>query len=60
MKNQSLLVYPKQAQEILGVGPTKFYEFIKKDDFPKAKLPNGKRPMYLRRELEEWVNKLGQ
>lgn len=60
MKNQSLLVYPKQAQEILGVGPTKFYEFIKKDDFPKSKLPNGKRPMYLRRELEEWVNKLGQ
>ena len=29
MKNDSMLVHPKQAREILGVGPTKFYELAK-------------------------------
>lgn len=55
MKEKSLLLYPKQAQELLGVGATKFYEFTKLPDFPKARHSKGKRPVYLRLELEEWV-----
>lgn len=58
MKQESLLLYPKQAQEFLGVGTTKFYELIKSPTFPKSKNPLGKRPMYLREELEHWVKNL--
>ncbi|WP_061467985.1 helix-turn-helix transcriptional regulator [Legionella pneumophila] len=54
MKEIPLLVYPKQAQKILGVGTTKFYELLKLPTFPKARNPLGKRPMYLREELEDW------
>ena len=60
MNSKSLLVYTKQAQQMLGVGPTKFYELNKLPDFPKARNPSGgKRPMYLRAELEYWVKNLG-
>lgn len=59
MKHNSLLVYPKEAQEILGVGPTKFYELIKLPHFPKTRsLTEGKRAVYLRTELEAWVRSL--
>ena len=58
MKQEPLLLYPKQAQKFLGVGTTKFYELIKLDTFPKAKNLLGKRPMYLREELESWVKAL--
>ena len=58
MKEEPLLVYPKKAQEILGVGTTKFYELVKLPSFPKAKNPLGKRPMYLRSELEAWAKSL--
>lgn len=58
MKLEPLLVYPKQAKEIIGVGTTKFYELIKLPTFPKAKSPLGKRPMYLREDLENWVKNL--
>jgi predicted DNA-binding transcriptional regulator AlpA len=53
--NNSILLYPKQAQEILGVGSTKFYELNKLPDFPKTRNPLGKRPMYLRKEIEAWA-----
>ncbi|CAM2736672.1 Predicted transcriptional regulator [Legionella steigerwaltii] len=55
MSEQSLLLYPNQAQKFLGVGPTKFYELVKLPDFPKPRNPLGKRPMYLRKEIEEWA-----
>ncbi|KTD58799.1 Helix-turn-helix domain protein [Legionella sainthelensi] len=58
MTTEPLLLYPKQAQKLLGVGTTKFYELIKSPNFPKAKNPLGKRPMYLREELENWVRNL--
>ena len=58
MKEEPLLVYPKKAQKILGVGTTKFYELAKLDTFPKPKTPLGKRAMYLRKELESWANSL--
>lgn len=58
METKSLFVYPKQAQEILGVGTTKFYELNKLPDFPKAKNPLGKRNFYLRSELEDWAKKV--
>ena len=58
MKEDSLLLYPKQAQKLLGIGKTKFYELVKSTTFPKAKSPLGKRPMYLREELENWVKSL--
>ncbi len=56
MKFEPILLHPKQAQEILGVGPTKFYELVKKPSFPKAKHSVGRRPMYLKSELEDWAN----
>ena len=55
MKLNPLLVYPKQAKEMLGVGATKFYEFNKLPGFPRPRSPLGKRPMYLRQEIEDWV-----
>lgn len=59
MKTEPLLVYPKQAQEILGVRTTKFYELNKLPDFPKARSLIGKRPVYIREELISWVKNLG-
>ncbi|HAU1192559.1 TPA: helix-turn-helix transcriptional regulator [Legionella pneumophila] len=59
MKDLSLLVYPKQAQEIIGVKPTKFYELNKLPGFPKPRITSlGKRPMYVRKELVEWISNL--
>jgi predicted DNA-binding transcriptional regulator AlpA len=58
MRNESLLVYPKEAQKLLGIGPTKFYELNKLPDFPQPRNPLGKRPMYLRSQLEDWVKNL--
>ncbi|MDR3503890.1 MAG: helix-turn-helix domain-containing protein [Legionella sp.] len=58
MSNKPILIYPKQAQEMLGIGSTKFYELIKLSDFPKSRNPLGKRPMYLRKEIENWVEGL--
>ncbi|EHL31225.1 helix-turn-helix transcriptional regulator [Legionella drancourtii] len=55
MKEESLLLYPKQVQKLLGIGTTKFYELNKLPDFPKPRNPLGKRPMYLRKEIEEWT-----
>lgn len=55
MKQESLFLYPKQAQQFLGVGTTKFYELSKLPHFPKARNPLGKRPMFVRQEIEEWA-----
>ena len=55
MNNDPIFIYPKQAQEMLGVGTTKFYELNKLHDFPKARNPLGKRPMYIKKEIEEWA-----
>lgn len=60
MRDLPLLVYPNLAQKILGVGTTKFYELVKLTDFPKPRKPLGKRPMYLRTEIEEWANNLAK
>jgi predicted DNA-binding transcriptional regulator AlpA len=57
LKTQTLLMYPKAVQEFLGISRTQFYEVLKLHNFPKAK-NLGKRPMYLRKEIEEWVNNL--
>jgi len=53
-----ILLYPNQAQKLLGVKATKFYELVKLPDFPKTRSPSGKRPMYLRDELEAWARNL--
>lgn len=58
MKEEPLLVYPNKAQKFLGVGSTKFYEWAKLPSFPKPKKQLGKRVMYLRTDLENWVNNL--
>ncbi|WP_115701831.1 helix-turn-helix transcriptional regulator [Legionella sainthelensi] len=58
MKEESLLLYPKQVQKLLGIGATKFYELNKLPSFPKPRNPLGKRPMYLRQEIESWINNL--
>lgn len=58
MKQESIFLYPKQAQQFLGVGTTKFYELIKLPDFPKPRNPLGKRPMFVRKELESWATSL--
>ncbi|MFW2534430.1 MULTISPECIES: helix-turn-helix transcriptional regulator [unclassified Legionella] len=57
-QNLPLLLYPKQAQKFLGVGTTKFYELIKLPDFPRPRNPLGKRPMFVRQELETWASGL--
>lgn len=56
--NESLLLYPGETKKFLGVGSTKFYELIKLPDFPKPRNPLGKRPMYLRKEIEDWARNL--
>lgn len=56
--DESIFLYPKQAAKLLGVGTTKFYELNKLCDFPKPRNPLGKRPMYIRRELEDWAKGL--
>jgi predicted DNA-binding transcriptional regulator AlpA len=53
-----LLIYPNEARKLLGVQTTKFYELVKLSDFPKPRNPLGKRPMYLRKEIEAWANNL--
>jgi predicted DNA-binding transcriptional regulator AlpA len=53
--NTPLFIYPKQAAALLGVGTTKFYELNKLADFPKPRNPLGKRPMYIRKEIEDWA-----
>lgn len=55
MPDEPILLYPKEAQKLLGVGTTTFYEFAKLSSFPKSSNPLGKRPMYVREELEQWV-----
>ncbi|KTD24117.1 helix-turn-helix transcriptional regulator [Legionella maceachernii] len=55
MSELPILLYPKHVQKVLGVGPTKFYELAKLPDFPKPRNPLGKRPMYLRKEIEDWA-----
>jgi len=54
-KNVSLFIGAKEAQEILGFGQTKFYELRKYPEFPKPKFPTGRRPAYLRSEIENWA-----
>jgi predicted DNA-binding transcriptional regulator AlpA len=58
-KSEPLLIYRKKAEEILGVGTTKFYELMKLPTFPKPKIVDGKRPMYLRKDVEDWALSLG-
>ena len=53
-----LFLYPGDAQKFLGFGTTIFYQLIKLPDFPKARNPLGKRPLYLRTELESWAYNL--
>lgn len=60
MRYDGLLVYPKQAQAMLGISTTKFYELIKLPSFPKPRRPDGKRPMYIRAEIELWVANLNE
>jgi len=57
MKKQ-LLLTPKDCQEVLRVGNTKFYEEIVKDDtFPKPVII-GKSKFYRTEDIEEWVRGL--
>lgn len=59
MQNESILLYPKQVQKLLGIGPTKFYELVKLPDFPKPRsLFDHKRSVYLRNEIMAWANNL--
>ncbi len=56
---KSLLVYPKEAAQLLGVKRTQFFELAKLPGFPKAKYFTPKsNPMYSRKELEQWVDSL--
>ncbi len=57
MTDRTLLVYPKKAQKLLGVGTTKFYDLKKDPKFPKP-IYVSKRPMYSTEQLENWVKNL--
>lgn len=59
MNESPILLYPNQAQKLLGIGTTKFYELVKLPDFPKPRnFRDGKRSVYLRNEIEEWARSL--
>lgn len=59
MTSKNILLYPKEAMELLGVKETKFRAFRTMPDFPKGKTNEySKRPMYLREELEAWAKSL--
>ncbi|CAM3001219.1 helix-turn-helix transcriptional regulator [Legionella worsleiensis] len=61
MNELPILLYPNQAQKLLGIGTTKFYELVKLPDFPKPRnLFGGKRSVYLRNEIEEWATNLAK
>lgn len=50
-----LLLYPKAVQQLLGIGATKFYKMVKEPNFPKPRILEGGRAVYIRAEIEEWV-----
>lgn len=52
---KGMIIYPKQAMDLLGIGRTAFYMLAQLPDFPKPRNPLKKRPFYLREELEQWV-----
>jgi len=56
--NGAMLVYAKEAREIIGVKKTRFFELTKMSGFPRSTRGITKRPMYLRVEIEEWVRSL--
>lgn len=58
MKEVSLLVYPKQVYELLGISQAKFSEIRKLPGFPKPVRPAMKRTMYVRAQIEAWVKSL--
>lgn len=58
MSPHQIFIYPKDAAKLLGVGTTKFYTLNKLPGFPKPRNPLGKRPMYIRSELEAWAKNL--
>lgn len=58
MNELPLLLYPHQVQKLLGIGSTKFYELVKLSNFPKPRDLIGKRSIYLRIEIEDWVRNL--
>lgn len=59
MTNVSLLVTIVEARKILGMPNSTFYRIKKSPGFPKPRYIEGrKRPLYIRKELEEWVSKL--
>lgn len=55
---KSFLIHAREAQEIIGVANTRFYELVKRSDFPKPTREITKRPMYFREEIEDWVRGL--
>jgi predicted DNA-binding transcriptional regulator AlpA len=58
MDEITLLMYPKDARKLFNMSDTKFRQLRKAKGFPKPRYPTGKRAMFVRKELEEWVNKL--
>ncbi len=56
---EAILLYPQEAQKLLGIGSTKFYELVRLDNFPKPrKVGTVKTPMFLRSELNLWAKSL--
>jgi predicted DNA-binding transcriptional regulator AlpA len=54
-----LLINLTEARRLVGMRDSTFYLLRKDPRFPKPKYIGGKkRPMYIRKELEEWVSKL--
>jgi predicted DNA-binding transcriptional regulator AlpA len=59
MNDERLLINAIEAREILNMCHATFYRVRKMSGFPKPRYINGrKRPMYLRKEIEEWVSNL--
>jgi predicted DNA-binding transcriptional regulator AlpA len=59
MTDGSLLISALEARTLLNMCHATFYRVRKNPEFPKARYINGrKRPLFVRKELEEWVSKL--
>lgn len=53
---EKILITPKEAKELLGVGTNAIYQLCKDDNFPSISL--GGRIYINKNKLQEWADKL--
>ncbi len=56
--DRALLLYKSEVEKLLGLNQHTMMELSKRADFPRRVKVAGKRPMYIRAEIELWITKL--